>query len=113
MAAAVPDVLRSLANGSITGSYVAVGGPLTHNWRMFRLINDTDGDMFVSVDGTNNNYFVPANSFVLYDLACNGASVMQTDVFVLAIGTQFYVKYSTAPTVKSFYIEGVYARGSY
>jgi hypothetical protein len=111
MAAAIPDVLRSIAFGSISGTYTKVGTPISYNWRMFRLINDTDGDMFVSVDGVNNNYFVPANSFVLYDLACNSAPAQQSDGFVLAIGTQFWIKQSTAATQKAVYIEGLYARG--
>lgn len=111
MAVAIPDVLRSILFSSITGSYTKVGTALGFNWRMFRLINDTDGDMFMSVDGINDNYFVPANSFVLYDLATNAAPVQQTDGFVLSIGTQFWIKYSTVPTQKSVYVEGVYARG--
>jgi len=111
MAAAIPDVLRSILFSSITGSYVKVGTAISQNWRMFRLTNDTDGDMLVSVDGILDNFFVPANSFVLYDLACNGVPDTQTDGFLLPIGTQFWVKYSTAPTQKSFYIEGLYARG--
>lgn len=111
MAAAIPETLRSLGFASISGTYAFVGTAIDNNWRMFRLINNTNGDMFFSVDGTNNNYFVPASSFVLYDLATNSAPVTQSDGFVLKIGTRFSVKQSTAATSGSVYIEGIYAKG--
>ena len=111
MAAVIADVLRSLAFGAISGSYATVGTPLTVNWRVFRITNNTNGDLFISLDGTNNNFFVPASSFVLYDLSANVAPVMQSDTFVLQIGTQFYAKQSTAPSSGAVYIEGLYARG--
>lgn len=106
------DTLRSLAFGGISGSYAPVGSSLDNNWRMFRVINNTDGDIFVSVDGTNDNLFVPAGSFVLYDIATNTANTSDFDVMVFAMGTRFYVKQSTAPTKGSVYIEGLYARSS-
>jgi hypothetical protein len=112
MAVARFDTIRSLAFGSILITYVAVGTPLTQNWREFRIINDTDGDMFFSADGTNDNFFLPANSFLLWDLATNAPSIQVTDNFVIGLGTQFYVRYSTAPSVGSVYIEGIYARNS-
>ncbi len=105
------DALRSLAFGGISGSYATVGTPLTRNWRMFRITNNTDGDMFISADGTTDNLFVPKNGFVLYDMSTNAPSVSQSDTFVMGIGTQFYVKQSTAPTSGAIYIEGIYARG--
>ena len=51
MAAAIPDVLRSIGFASISGTYAKVGTAISQNWRMYRLTNDTDGDMLVSVDG--------------------------------------------------------------
>jgi len=106
---AKPDTLRSVAFGSITNAYLALGTPTTVQARMFRLINATDGDLFFSLDGTNDNFFVPASSFVLYDLCanreCNGK------VFVLPAHTQFYIKYSSAPSKNSAYLEIIYALG--
>jgi hypothetical protein len=105
------DTLRTKANGAITNSYTTVGSALTRNWRMFRITNNTDGDMLFSVDGTNNNLFVPSYSFILYDLATNALNVQDSDWFVMQIGTQFYVKYSTAPTTGDVWIEGIYSTG--
>ena len=105
---AVPATIQSIAHGSITNSLAPIGSPATSMIRMFRLINNTDGDMFVSVDGINNQFFVPAGSFVLYDLCTNREWAGK--VFVLPIGTQFYIAYSTAPSKNSFYVELIYAR---
>jgi hypothetical protein len=111
MAVARADAILSVANGSITNSYTTLGSPLTHNWRYFKITNNTDGDMFISFDGTTNNLFVPAYSFTLYDIATNAGPPNVIDNLLLGLGTQFYIKYSSAPTTGSLYIEGWYARG--
>lgn len=105
------DALRSKGFAAITNAYTTVGTALTQNWRMFRITNNTNGDMFISADGTTDNLFVPAGGFVLYDLATNAQNVQDTDWFVMKIGTQFYVKYSSAPTAGTLYIEGIYSTG--
>jgi hypothetical protein len=97
------DVLRSLAFGSISGTYAAVGTPLTFPARLICFTNNTDGDMFFSNDGVNNNLFVAASSFKLFDLETN--RILQQQFWVFPIGTQFYVKQSTAPTKGAVYIE--------
>lgn len=111
MAAVRADAIRTIANGSITTSYTTLGAALTKNWRLFKITNNTDGDMLFSFDGTTNNLFVPANSFSLYDLATNAANVKDSDWFVMQIGTQFYIKYNTAPTTGDVWIEGLYSTG--
>lgn len=105
------ETLRSKAAASITNSYTTFGAVLSSDVRMFRLVNPTDGDLFFSIDGTNNHFFVPANSFVLYDLAAN--RVLKGITFCIPKGTQFYIKYSTAPTIKSAYMETVYGVGEF
>ena len=104
------DAYRTIAYTAITSSFTTVGAALTSNWRMFRIINNTNGDLIFSVDGTTNNLFVPANSFVLYDCGANAFPNNTNTSFVFAIGTQFSVKYSTAPTSGDIYIEGIYAK---
>jgi hypothetical protein len=97
------DALRSLAHGSISGSYAAVGTPLTFPARLVCITNNTDGDMIFSIDGVTDQLFVAASSFKLFDLQTNRLNVQQQ--WVLPIGTQFYVKQSTAPTKNSVYVE--------
>ncbi len=111
MAIVRADTLRTLAFGGISGAYATVGTPLAHSWRIFRITNNTNGDLFISLDGTNNNFFVPASSFVLYDLSTNAPPLKVTDNLMLPIGTQFYVKQSSAPSQGAVWIEGIYAQG--
>lgn len=100
------EVLRSVANGGISGTYAAVGSPFANQCRILSLINNTDGDMFFSLDGTNNHFFVPKSTFKLLDLTANRLGLQ--NIFALAIGTQIYVKQSSAPTVGSVYVEVIY-----
>lgn len=112
MAVARADTIRSKAFGSITNAYTTIGAALAQNWRIFCISNNTDGDMMISFDGTTDNLFVPAMGFKLYDLSTNAANVQDTDGFVLQLTTQFYIKYLTAPTTGTVYIEGLYIRRS-
>lgn len=104
------DTLRSLDSGSISGTYAAVGSAFTVNPRIICITNKTLGDMIFSIDNTNadGNLFVAAGSFKLFDLTTNQQQTMD-DNFVIAKGTQFYVKQVTAPVSGSVYIELLYA----
>lgn len=101
---ALVNAYQTLAFGSITSSFAAVGSAIGTPISMFRLINNTDGDMIFSIDGSTNQFFVPASSFVLYDVAAN-RSVSQN--FNLVGHIQFYVKYSSAPSKNSVYVESI------
>lgn len=111
MAVAQFDTLRTVAFGSITGSYTALGSATTNRWHAFRIVNNTDKDMLFSLDGTHDQLFVPAASFLLYDLSSDYPAFNSNSVMVFPIGTQFYVKYSAAPSTGAVYIEGLYPRG--
>ena len=100
------EPLRSVAFGSITGSYTALGSPLVYSARMMRLVNATDKDMFISDDGTNNKLYVPSNSFILYDFSTNRYEPDSS--FYVAAGTQIYIKYAAAPGSGAFYLEAIY-----
>ena len=104
------DAYKSVAFGSITNSYTAVGTPVAHNWRILVFVNNTNGDLKISADGTTDNLFIPANSFKLFDFTTNSDQDAQ-EALVVGLQTQFYVKYSTAPTSGALYIEGLYAKG--
>lgn len=105
------DVLRKVLFGAITGSYTNFGTAMTQNLRMFKITNNTDGDMLISDDGTNDKMFVPAGGFILYDCAINAMNVKNSDSFFIGIGVQFSIKYSSAPTKGAVYFEGLYATG--
>jgi len=107
------DPLRTKAGtgGVILATYTTIGGALTHPVRVFKITNNTNGDLFFSIDGTNDHLFVPANSFTLYDLSTNAPPVKNLDNLLLGIGVQFYVRYSTVPSSGAVYIEVIYAKG--
>lgn len=105
------DAIRSISSGSISGSYATVGSAIAHNWRMFKITNNTDGDMLFSFDGSTDNIFVPAFGFTLYDVSTNVPPLAEFDNLVIGVGTQFYIKQSTAPTQGAVWIEGLYAKG--
>lgn len=107
------DTLRSLAFGSISGTYAAVGSPLSVEARVICITNNTAGAMIFSTDNTNadGQIFVAAGSFKLFDLTANLVPG-KDDNFVIAKGTQFYVKQVAAPTSGAVYIEILYGTAS-
>ncbi len=103
------DALRSVSFGSITNSYTALGTAFAHPVRIIRIINNTNADMFFSFDGSTDNLFLPANSFVLYDVTTNRED--NVVYFVFAVGTQIFIKYSSAPSSGTVYVECLYGQG--
>lgn len=103
------DNLRSLANGSISGTYAAVGTPFSSQVRLICLTNNTDGDMIFTINPLVDQLFIPRGSFKLFDLTSNRG--LNNTIFVLQPGTQFYVKQSSAPTTGSVYLEAITGRG--
>ncbi len=103
------DTLRSLAFGGISAAYTPVGTPLTVNPRIMCITNKTAGDVIFSIDSANadGQLFIPAGSFKLFDLTANMVPG-KDDSFVIAEGTQFYVKQVTAPTSGAVYLEFIY-----
>jgi hypothetical protein len=105
------DAVRSVPLASITSSYTPIGAPLGHAMRVLHFINNTNGDMMVSFDGTTDNVPVLAEGFSLYDLTSDQDT---NESFRYQIGTQLYVKYITAPTLPAdgaFYLVAVYGKG--
>lgn len=100
------EPIRTLAFGSISGAYAAVGDPAANQIRIFCISNDTEGDMYFTTDNSEDQMFLAAGSFRLYDLQANKSDY--DDKFVLAKGTQFYVKQITAPVSGAVYIELIY-----
>jgi hypothetical protein len=109
------DLLRTLGNASISTTYAGVGTRFTHDCRIVRIINATAGDMFFAMtngsipasDGSADQLFLPAGTFLLYDLTTNGGSNKFTN-FVFPRSTQIWVRQSTAPASSSVYVETVY-----
>ncbi len=105
------EPLRSLAFGSISGTYAAVGTEFAFPSRLTCFTNNTAGDVVFSRDPdiSAGELFVAAGSFKLFDVATNHKPCNQDD-FVFEKGTQWYVKQLEAPVSGSVYIETVHAR---
>ena len=103
------DAVRELAFGSISGTYAALGGALTDHARVVCMSNSTNAEVYISVDGVNNNFRLAANSFRLIDFSSNK---VRDDGLFVSVGTIFYVKQvSGAPGSGSVWIEVTFATG--
>lgn len=92
---AYPEPIREVAFGSITSSYAAFGNPLVMYARILFFSNSTNADVYISLDGVANHFRIYANSYKSLDVATN--KVMD-DEWYIGQGTQFYIKYASAPS---------------
>lgn len=83
------EAVREIAAGSLTTSYQVLGGIFTRDSFRIWITNNTNGDIYLSTDGTTNNLKIPALSGRAYDNKTN-------DMFVKS-GTQFQIKWVSAP----------------
>ena len=101
------EPLRSLGFAGISAAYASVGTPAENPIRVFKITNNTQGDMIFTTNLAQEEMFLPAGTFTLYDIQSN-INPQFDDKFVLAAGTQFSVKQSTAPVSGSVYIECIF-----
>ncbi len=85
-----PETLRSLAFGSISGAYAAVGAVLANPIISYKISNDTDANLLISYDGVNDHEFVASNSFVLFDTGANKSN--RGEGLYLSQGDRIFVK---------------------
>lgn len=94
------EALREVAFGSINATYTALGTALEHDAFTVSLFNDTNANIYVSVDGSTDHIKVAAQTGRVFDYKTN-------DMFRKK-ETQFYIKYQTGPGQGSFWIEVEY-----
>lgn len=100
------EAIRTLAFGGISGAYASVGTPSTREIRAFKISNNTAGDLYFTTDTSQDQMFLAAGSFTLYDVQANIGP--PDDKYVLPVGTQFSVKQITAPVSGAVYVELLY-----
>lgn len=101
------EAVRTVAFGSVGAAYAAVGAVTTTPIRVICFTNNTDADVYFSLDGTTNHVIVPASGFKLFDLTTNK---VRDDGLFIREGLIFYVKrVAGAPTTGNVYIECMYA----
>lgn len=106
MAGASFETLRTVAFGSITGSFAALGTPLANQSLAFRVINTTDQDIEISFDGVNAQLYVVAGTFVLYDVS---SDKNPSKNLCIPQHTQVFVKYVSAPSKGTVVFETLYS----
>ena len=100
------EPVKTLAFGDISGAYASVGAATTHEVRLVCITNNTEGDMYFTTNTAQDEMFIAAGSFKLFDLQANREK--DAEKFVLEVGTQFSVKQIEAPTSGSVYVECIY-----
>jgi len=102
------ETLRSLAFGSISGSYAAIGAAFANPIRMLKITNTTDANLTISFDGVNDMDIITANTVEVLDYGSNKADTAgQLDQ---AVGQKIFVKGS--PTTGTVYVTTIYASAS-
>jgi hypothetical protein len=100
------EAIRTLGFASISGTYASVGAAATHEIIAFCISNNTAGDLYFTTNTGQNEMFLAAGSFRLYDVQTNIGP--KDDKKVFRVGTQFSVKQITAPVSGDVYIELIY-----
>ena len=86
------ETLRS-ANTASAGTYLAVGTPLSQASSLIKMVNLSNKDLLISIDGVNAIDILPASSFWLYDVTSD--SPKSNTIFVDK-GRQYYVQTTDA-----------------
>jgi hypothetical protein len=101
------EPIKSLGFAGISGAYASIGAPTTHPVRICRIDNNTEGDLMITTNLSQDEIFMAAGSFMLLDLQTNRMP-RTDDMFVFEVGTQFSVKQITAPVSGAVYIMCIY-----
>lgn len=99
-----PEALRSLAFGSISGTYAKLGTALTNPSRILYFFNTTDVTVTFSFDGSTDHFIIPTESGFVLDVSSNRSE--QSGIIFVAQNTQIYVKGS--PGSGSVYLTSFY-----
>lgn len=103
------EPLKVLAFGSISAAYANVGPPTEHLTRGFCASNTSNVDFYVTTTTTQDEIFVAAGGFKLWDVQAN-INPHFDDKCVFPIGTQFQVRAPNGnPDSGNIIIEVLYA----
>jgi hypothetical protein len=103
------EPLRSLAFGSISSSYAALGTAFANPSRQIYIVNYTDVLLTFSLDGTHDHFVVAPNSHFISDIMTNAS--IAGGSWAAAQGQVIYVK--GAPTVNAVYLSTFYGIGAF
>ena len=98
------EPLRTLAFGSISGTYAAIGTALLNPSRMLYIVNATDVLLTFSFDGVTAHFVIPSQSYILLDVTSN--QTLSSGIFNIALGQKIYVE--GAPNLGAVYLSTFY-----
>lgn len=102
------EPIRSLAFGSISGTYAGVGNPFANPVRQLIVNNNTSADMFFSFDGVDDHFFLATGTSIILDYCSNKNDM--AGALEQPAGVRIYVReVSAAPTSGSAYVSVIYA----
>jgi len=102
------ETLRSLAFGSVTANFVAVGTAITHPAAKVEITNATDVPLAVSFDGINNHLYLPATTSRIEDIKLETGPSSS-----LPQRTVIYVKHlGAAPSSAAVYVSVSYHKNN-
>jgi hypothetical protein len=104
----MPEPIRSVDFGSITGSYIGLGAPFQNPIHWFMVQNFSNSAVMISWDGINDHFPLPVQGYVIMDVGSN--KTLTGGSFMVAQGTRFYVRDLTGvpPTLGSVYLSAFY-----
>jgi len=107
---AATEALRSLAFGSISGTYAAVGSVFANPCRILIIQNFTDTQMIFSDDATVSagKWTLPSGGQLVIDYEANKTET--GGALAYPQGTQIYVKQAAAPSSGSVYVSVTYGK---
>lgn len=100
------ETLRTLAFGSISGTYAGIGTSFVNPCRILLVQNLTNNTLVFSFDGVNDHFVLPSNGFVLIDVESNKTTT--GGALNLPTGTRVYVKEIGTPTTGAVYVSTLY-----
>lgn len=68
------EELRSLAFGSISGTYAAIGTALDNPAILIKIYNGTDVDLLISTDAATDHDIIPSSATITLDVNTNRTS---------------------------------------
>ena len=106
------EPLRTLAYGSITGGYVAIGGAMLHPIQILEVTNNTDVILTFSYDGINPHFVLLAGTARVLDITSDSLVGTGGDGLYLATGSTIYVTLNGTPSTGSVYVSASYGGAS-
>lgn len=83
------EPMREILGTAVTGSYQAIGTPLDNPLQLLVLQNTTSQNVRISLDGTTDFIYLPANTSFILDISSNSTF---EDGFFLGAETSVFVK---------------------